>query len=80
MMKPNLDRFARPLDSERVGGFWMQDYIQEQQELNKKHIVQDYISSFWNDFYLVPSAEHVQEALYKIDLDLDLIQNELERF
>lgn len=80
MMQSNLDRFSRPLDSERVGGFWMQDHIQEQQELNKKHIVMDYISNYWNAFELVPDAEHIQDHFYQLDLDLSLINAELERF
>ena len=79
MMKHNgPDRFSSPLHSERVS--LSLDYLQEQQELNKKHIVQDYISAFWNDFYLVPSAEHIQDHFYKIDLDLNMIENEISRF
>jgi hypothetical protein len=78
MMNNNLDRFSRPLHTEGVG--ISLDAIQEQQELNKKHIVMDYISNYWNSFSLVPTAEYVQEALYKIDIDLDLIKNEISRF
>lgn len=79
MMKPNgPDRFSSPLASERVSPSL--EYLQEQQELNKKHIVMDYLSAYWNEYSLVPTAEHIQDHFYKIDLDLNMIENEINRF
>ena len=73
-----IDRFSSPLASERVSPSL--EYLQEQQELNKKHIVMDYLSAYWNEYSLVPSAEHIQDHFYKIDLDLSMIENEISRF
>ena len=73
-----IDRFSSPLASERVSPSL--EYLQEQQELNKKHIVMDYLSAYWNEYSLVPTAEHIQDHFYKIDLDLSMIENEINRF
>jgi predicted nucleotidyltransferase len=76
----NLDRFSSPLDSERVHPFLMAQMIQEQQELNKIDLVDQYISSYWNQFYLVPDTEDIQEHFYQLDIDQDLIKERLELF
>lgn len=76
----SLDRFSRPLDSERVGGYWMQQVHEELCELNKKHIIDAFISNYWANIGLVPDAELIQETYYKIDLDLDLINERLRVF
>jgi hypothetical protein len=76
----NLDRFSSPLDSERVHPFHMDQMIQEQQELNKIDLVDQYISSYWNQFYLVPDTEDIQEHFYQLDIDQDLIKERLELF
>jgi hypothetical protein len=76
----NLDRFSSPLDSERVHHFLMAQMIQEQQELNKIDLIDQYISTYWNQFYLVPDAEDIQEHFYQVDIDQDLIKERLELF
>lgn len=76
----NLDRFSRPLASERVHPFFMQDAIREQMELNKKNLVMDFISDYWEQYALVPDAETVQEILYHIDLDQDFINDVIKEF
>jgi hypothetical protein len=76
----NLDRFSSPLDSERVSPFLMDQMIQEQQELNKIDLVDQYISTYWNQFYLVPDTEDIQEHFYQLDIDQDLIKERLELF
>ena len=58
----------------------MAQMIQEQQELNKIDLVDQYISSYWNQFYLVPDTEVIQEHFYQIDIDQDLIKERLELF
>jgi hypothetical protein len=76
----SLNRFSCPLDSERVSPFLMDQMIQEQQELNKIDLVDQYISTYWNQFYLVPDTEDIQEHFYQIDIDQDLIKERLELF
>jgi hypothetical protein len=78
MSNCNLDRFSHPLDSERVGGYWMDQMIEEQTELNKKDLIDRYISTFYNDYNLVPDAETIQEIFYMLELDDDMI-NERRR-
>jgi hypothetical protein len=80
MKKLNFDRFSSPLESERVNPYHLALMIQEQQELNKIDLVDQYISDYWNKFYLVPDVETVQEHFYKLDLDQDLIKERLELF
>jgi hypothetical protein len=80
LLSNNLDRFSSPLDSERVSPFLMDQMIQEQQELNKIDLVDQYISSYWNQFYLVPDTEDIQEHFYQVDIDQDLIKERLELF
>lgn len=77
-MNANLDRFSHPLDSERVGGYWMKEMIEEQREANKKDLVDRFISTFYSDYNLVPDTETIQEVLYMLDLDDDMI-NERRR-
>lgn len=72
----NLDRFSRPLDSERVNPYFLVDAIEEQRYLNKRDIVSSFIENCWNEGEFVPDAEMIQENFYKIDLDEDMI-NEL---
>jgi hypothetical protein len=76
----NLDRFARPLDSERVGGYWLQQVAEEQRELNKKNMVDNYISVYFNATGLKPCAEYIQEKFYQVDLDLDMIQERINAY
>jgi hypothetical protein len=76
----SLDRFSRPLDSERVGGYWMQQAHKELHELNKKHIIDAFISNYWANVGLVPDAEMIQETFYKIDLDMYMINQRLAVF
>jgi hypothetical protein len=76
----NLDRFSSPLDYERVSPFLMAQMIQEQQGLNKIDLVDQYISTYWNQFYLVPDTEDIQEHFYQIDIDQDLIKERLGLF
>lgn len=80
LLSNNLDRFSSPLASERVSPFLMAQMIQEQQELNKIDLVDQYISSYWNQSYLVPDTEDIQEHFYQIDIDQDLIKERLELF
>ena len=58
----------------------MAQMIQEQQELNKIDLVDQYISTYWNQFYLVPDTEDIQEHFYQLDIDQDLIKERLELF
>lgn len=76
----NLDRFSSPLDSERVNPYHMKQMIEEQQEENKKDLINEYLSWCWEEFSLVPDAEQVQEYFYKIDLDADMIKELIRRF
>ena len=76
----NLNRFSHSLASERVDPFFFQQAIQEQNELNKRHLVSDYISLHWDIYTLVPSSEDIQEHFYKIDLDSDMIEKLLREF
>lgn len=80
MTMNNLDRFSSPLETERVNPYHMQQMIEEQQDLNKKHLVDYTISHYWANVGLVPDAEMIQELLYKVDIDLDLIQSRLDVF
>lgn len=73
-----LDRFSHSLNSERVDAYHMQQMIEEQQEANKRDLVDRFISTFYNDYNLVPDTETIQEILYHIDLDEDMI-NERRR-
>ena len=79
-MMNSLDRFSRPLDSERVGGYWLQQMIEEQNYLNHKHMIDAFICQYWANIGLVPDAEFIQETLYKVDLDMDLINQRLRVF
>ena len=80
MMNNTLDRFSRHLDSERVGGYHLQQMIEEQNYLNHKHMIDAFISNYWANIGLVPDAEFIQETLYKVDLDMDLINERLRVF
>jgi hypothetical protein len=79
-LSSNLDRFSSPLTSERVLPFHMDQMIQEQQDLNKIDLIDQYISTYWNNFYLVPETEVIQEHFYQLDIDQDLIKERLELF
>jgi hypothetical protein len=79
-MNLSLNRFSSPLTSERVHPFHMDQMIQEQQELNKIDLIDQYISTYWNHFYLVPDTEAIQEHFYQLDIDQDLIKERLELF
>ena len=72
----NLDRFSWPLQVERPS---LLD-LEEQNELNKKHMVMDYVSLHWDVYSLVPSVEQVQEHYFKIDLDSDVVKSIIEEF
>jgi hypothetical protein len=76
----SLNRFSYPLTSERVHPFFLQDAIQEQNELNKRHLVSDYISLYWDIYSVVPSVEEIQEHFYKMDLDPGMINKLLKEF
>jgi hypothetical protein len=76
----NLDRFSHPLDSERVGGYWMNEIIRDQLESVKKDIIDTYISTYFNATGLKPCAEYIQEKFYQIDLDLDMIQERINAY
>jgi hypothetical protein len=76
----SLNRFSSPLASERVLPFHMEQMIQEQQDLNKIDLIDQYISTYWNTFYLVPDTEAIQEHFYQLDIDQDLIKERLELF
>jgi hypothetical protein len=56
----------------------MQQMIEEQTELNKKDLIDMYISTFYSDYNLVPDAETIQEIFYMLELDDDMI-NERRR-
>ena len=79
-MMNNLDRFSSPFDSERVNPYHMQQMIEEMHELNKKHIVDAFICNYWANIGELPEAELIQETYYKIDLDLDMIEQRLRVF
>jgi hypothetical protein len=79
-MMSNLDRFSSPLASERVNPYHMEQIHEELCELNKKHIIDAFISNYWENVGLVPDAEMIQETFYKIDLDMDLINERLNQF
>lgn len=74
----NLDRFSCPLTTERVRSSL--EALQEQQELNKINLVDNYLSKYYNAYNTLPDAENVQETLYKVDLDLDMIENRIREF
>jgi hypothetical protein len=75
MMNNSLDRFSSPLETERVNIHWMKQAHEQQQELNKKHIVNTFISKYWDEYALVPDTETIQEVLYHIDLDEDMVND-----
>jgi hypothetical protein len=79
-MSLSLNRFSSPLTSERVSPFHMDQMIQEQQDLNKIDLIDQYISTYWNNFYLVPDTEAIQEHFYQLEIDQDLIKERLELF
>lgn len=76
----NVDRFSSPLETERVNPYHMQQMIEEQNYLNHKHIIDAFICNYWANVGLVPDAEMIQEMLYKMDLDTDLINERLRVF
>jgi hypothetical protein len=79
-LSSNLDRFSSPLSFERVSPFHMDQMIQEQQQLNKVDLIDQYISTYWDRFNLVPDTEAIQEHFYQLDIDQDLIKERLELF
>jgi hypothetical protein len=79
-MNLSLNRFSSPLSFERVLPFHMDQMIQEQQDLNKIDLIDQYISTYWNTFYLVPDTEAIQEHFYQLDIDQDLINERLGLF
>jgi hypothetical protein len=80
MMNSNLDRFSSPLETERVNPYHMQQFINEQNQLNKKDLIDSYIHRFYDFHGYTPGAEEIQEHFYRLDMDLDLIEQRLEVF
>jgi hypothetical protein len=76
----NLDRFSQPFHSERLAKHFLSEIIEEQTALNKRDIVDQYISWHFNQHGLIPEAEAVQERFYQIDLDLDMIEERIMQF
>ena len=76
----NLDRFSSPLASERVNPYHLQQMIEDQRQANKKDMVDSFISVYWESFVRLPEAEEVQEHYYALDIDLDLIEDRLNKF
>jgi hypothetical protein len=77
-MTYDLDRFSRPLEGEKNSPSL--EMIEEQREQNKRDIVQTYVSNYMYQFDSLPDAQYIQETLYKIDIDLDIIQDEIRSY
>jgi hypothetical protein len=58
----------------------MAQMIEEQQEQNKIDIVDSFISTYWDQYHLVPDVETIQEFFPDLDLDQDMIKERLELF
>lgn len=75
-----LDRFSSPLHSERVDPYQLEQAMADQTELIKLNMVDAFICNYWDNTGLVPSAELIQERLYHLDIDLDVIEERIRRF
>lgn len=75
----SLDRFSRSLEGERVSSLSFAE-IMEQRELNKQDLVFSFIDRYVDDCGRLPEAEDIQETFYKVGIDLDLIEKELNYY
>lgn len=74
----NLDRFSRPLTSERFNPQAHQEAIEEQRYLNKRDMVSSCINDYVDEYNRFPSLEMIMEHFEDIDLDYDLVQDALQ--
>jgi hypothetical protein len=70
----------RPLDSERVNPFHMEQMIQEQNEANKKEIIFSFIENFYAVHQELPELDTIQDIYSELDLDDDMINHYLKEF
>ena len=71
-----MDRFSSPMSREFSRPSL--DMIDEQNELNKRDIVGEYVRNYAEDNGMFPDSIEVQEVFYPIDLDIDLIEKEIQ--
>lgn len=74
----SLDRFSRPLASERFNPQAHQEAIEEQRYLNKRDMVSSCINDYVDEYNRFPSLEMIMDHFEDIDLDYDLVQDALE--
>jgi hypothetical protein len=79
-MNLSLNRFDRPLDSERVNPYHMEQMIQEQNEANKKEIIFMFIENFYAVHQELPELDLIQDIYSHLDLDDDMINHYLKEF
>jgi hypothetical protein len=73
----SLDRFSRPLASERFNHQAHQEALEEQRYLNKRDMVASCINDYVDEYNRFPSLDMVMEHFEDIDLDTDLVQDAL---
>jgi hypothetical protein len=73
----NLDRFSQPMSREFSRP--SVHFLDEQQELNKRDIVQTFAMSYADEMGSLPNIQDVQELFYPLDLDDSLVQDELDK-
>lgn len=74
----NLDRFSRPLASERFNHQSHQEAIEEQRYLIKRDMIATCINDYVDEYNRFPSVEMVTEFFEDMDLDYDLVQDALQ--
>lgn len=73
----SLDRFSRPLASERFNPQAHQEAIEEQRYLNKRDMVSSCINDYVDEYNRFPSLEMIMDHFEDIDLDYDLVESAL---
>lgn len=74
----DLDRFSRPLASERFNPQAHQEMIQEQQHLIKRDMVASCINDYVDEYNRFPSVEMVMNHFEDVYIDTALIEEALQ--
>lgn len=73
-----LDRFSQPLSRE-LSRLSLAE-IDEQNELNKRDLVYNFVNKYYDDTGRLPEVEDIQETFYHVELPDSLVQSELNNF